>query len=98
MTIPAREQAARDIAMVLNGVREPRDLPRGIVVKMRRESPDEGEIDVWLTHACKDHELEARCPVLTQVDEVTGATFVDIGPMVDILSAEIERCRKELVP
>ena len=96
MTIPAREQAAHAIAKVLNGVREPRDLPRGIILTMRRESPDESDIDVWLTHASKVHEVEARCDVLTQTDEDTGAVFVDIGPMVDALSADIERCRKEL--
>ena len=96
MTIPAREQAAKEIAMVLNGVREPRDLPRGIVLTIRRESPDEGEIDVWLTFASKVHEVEARCEVRTQTDEDTGATFVDVGPMVDELSADIERCRREL--
>ena len=93
------EQAARDIASALRGIRSPSEAPRVIVSHVLRVLPDDDDAltETWFEHASRPHELPAKCSVKFATME-GGAVLVDVAPMMAELTAEIERCRGELNP
>ena len=93
------EQASRDIASALRGIRSPEEAPRVIVSHVLRVLPDDDDAmpETWFDHASRPHELPAKCSVKFATMP-NGATLVDVAPMMAELTADIERCRAELNP
>jgi len=95
----AAEQASRDIASALRGIRNPSEAPAIIVSMVLRELPedDDSAATTWFDHATRPSELPAKCHVKFTTAP-SGAVFVDVTPMMAELVANIERCRAELNP
>lgn len=93
----AREQAERDVASALRGVRSDRDIPVGIVSDVvRPDAPDGSDAELWLAHAERPDRIEAQAEVAT-VTGRGGVRFIDVARTVSGLEMAIESARAALV-
>lgn len=93
----AREQAERDVASVLRGVRSDRDIPVGIVSDVvRPDAPDGSDAELWLAHAERAERIEARAEVATVIGR-GGVRFIDVARTVSSLERAIDDARAALV-